>query len=90
MVISNWKMPNIEGLNSFEGVICHTARYDTSLDLTGKRVAVIGTGSSGIQVTAEIADKVGQLYTWIRSPTWVTAGFAQNWAGPNGANFECM
>ncbi|KAK5065111.1 hypothetical protein LTR84_000947 [Exophiala bonariae] len=89
-VLNNWKMPNIDGLSSFEGVICHTARYDTSLDLTGKRVAVIGTGSSGIQVTAEIADKVGQLYTWIRSPTWVTAGFAQNWAGPNGTNFECM
>lgn len=82
-------MPEIDGLGSFRGVVCHTARYDTTLDLTGKRVAVIGTGSSGIQVTAEIADKVRQLYTWIRSPTWVTAGFAQNWAGPNGTNFEC-
>ena len=59
---------------------------DTVLD--GKRVAVIGVGSSGIQVTANIASKVEKLYTWIRSPTWITAGFAQKYAGPDGANFE--
>lgn len=46
-------------------------------------------GSSGIQLTAEISQHVDHLYTWIRSPTWITAGFAQNHAGPNGANFEC-
>lgn len=86
---SDWKWPDIPGLHSFEGKLCHTASYDTSIDLEGKRVAVIGMGSSGIQVTSEIAGKVSQLYTWIRSPTWITAGFAQNWAGPNGANFEC-
>lgn len=83
-------MPDIEGLNSFQGTVCHTARYDTSLDLKGKRVAVIGMGSSGIQVTAAIADQVQQLYTWVRSSTWITAGFAQNWAGPNGENFQCV
>ncbi|KAI1628632.1 hypothetical protein EDD37DRAFT_684368 [Exophiala viscosa] len=87
-ILNDWKWPEIEGLHSFQGSLNHTARYDTSLDLKGKRVAVIGVGSSGIQVTAEIAAQVGQLYTWVRSPTWVTAGFAQNYAGPNGANFE--
>lgn len=56
--------------------------------LENKRVAVIGVGSSGIQVTANIASKVKQLYTWVRSPTWITAGFAQKYAGPNGSNFE--
>lgn len=49
---------------------------------------MIGIGSSGIQVIANIANKVSQLYTWVRSPTWITAGFAQKYAGPNGANFE--
>ncbi|KAK6375892.1 hypothetical protein LTS17_007714 [Exophiala oligosperma] len=87
-VLNNWKMPDIQGLSSFEGTVCHTARYDPSLDLKGKRVAVIGMGSSGIQVTATIADQVDQLFTWVRSSTWITAGFAQNWAGPNGENFE--
>jgi cation diffusion facilitator CzcD-associated flavoprotein CzcO len=88
-VLNNWKWPEIEGLHDFEGTICHTAAFNTKTDLTGKRVAVIGMGSSGIQVTAEIAPYVEHLYTWIRSPTWITAGFAQNHAGPNGANFEC-
>ena len=86
---SNWKWPDIEGLHDFEGTLCHTARYQTDTELKGKKVAVIGVGSSGIQVTANIVSEVGQLYTWIRSPTWITAGFAQSHAGPNGANFEC-
>ncbi|TAQ87444.1 hypothetical protein B7494_g4224 [Chlorociboria aeruginascens] len=86
--LNTWKWPEIEGLHDFKGKLCHTARYDPSTVLDGKRVAVIGVGSSGIQVTANIATKVSQLYTWVRSPTWITAGFAQGHAGPNGANFE--
>jgi cation diffusion facilitator CzcD-associated flavoprotein CzcO len=86
---SNWKWPNINGLHDFRGKICHTADYDTSIDLDGKTVAVIGIGSSGIQITSTIAAQTKQMYTWVRSPTWITAGFAQNHAGPNGANFEC-
>jgi cation diffusion facilitator CzcD-associated flavoprotein CzcO len=86
---SNWKWPEIQGLHDFKGKLCHTADYDTSIVLDQKRVAVIGVGSSGIQLTAKIAAQVGHLYTWVRSPTWITAGFAQNHAGPNGANFEC-
>lgn len=86
---SNWKWPDIKGLHDFKGTLSHTARYDTSTVLDGKRVAVVGVGSSGIQVTANIASKVEKLYTWVRSPTWITAGFAQGHAGPNGANFEC-
>lgn len=50
-------------------------------------MAVIGIGSSGVQVISSITDKVSKLYTWIRTPTWITAGFAQKYAGPNGANF---
>jgi cation diffusion facilitator CzcD-associated flavoprotein CzcO len=67
----------------------HTAAFDPNLDLEGKRVAVIGIGSSGIQITATIAPQVSKLYTWVRSPTWVTAGFAQKFAGPDGGNFKC-
>jgi cation diffusion facilitator CzcD-associated flavoprotein CzcO len=46
-------------------------------------------GSSGIQITANIASTVEKLYTWIRSPTWVTAGFAQKYASSTGGNFNC-
>ncbi|OAL32860.1 hypothetical protein AYO20_07651 [Fonsecaea nubica] len=74
---SNWKWPEIQGLHDFEGVLCHTANYPVNTTLDNKQVAVIGVGSSGIQVTANIASKVKKLYTWVRSPTWITAGFAQ-------------
>lgn len=85
---SAWDWPKIKGLHSFQGQLCHTASYDTSTDLSGKKVAVIGIGSSGVQVIPKIVDQVEHLYCWIRSSTWMTAGFAQKYAGPNGANFK--
>lgn len=67
----------------------HSAKYEEGYDLSNKRVAVIGAGSSGVQIVAAIQHKVKHLYHWIRSPIWITAGFAQTWAGRNGANFRC-
>ncbi|EXJ66168.1 uncharacterized protein A1O5_10784 [Cladophialophora psammophila CBS 110553] len=87
-ILNNWKWPEIEGLHSFKGLLAHTAAYPEGTPLEGKRVAVIGSGSSGVQVVANIVSKVSTLYTWVRSPTWITAGFAQKYAGPNGDNFE--
>lgn len=52
---SNWKWPAIEGLHSFQGKLCHSAKWDDSYDFTGKRVAVIGIGSSGIQIVPQLA-----------------------------------
>lgn len=54
-----------------------------------KRAAVIGAGSSGVQVVASIYDEVEKLYTWVRNPTWITAAFGQQFAGKDGRNFEC-
>lgn len=88
-IASNWKWPDIQGLHSFKGILQHSAHYDESIDLTGKRVAVLGSGSSGVQIISNITPIVKQLYTWIRSPTWITAGFAQRFAGENGSNFSC-
>ncbi len=79
----------MKGLHSFKGTLVHSATYDESLDLNSKRVAVLGIGSSGIQIVSKIASQVKQLYAWVRSPTWITAGFAQRFAGPDGANFHC-
>lgn len=87
-VLNNWKWPDIKGLHSFQGVLEHTANYSEGQDLTGKRVAVVGIGSSGVQCISKIAPQVKQLYTWIKTPTWITAGFAQKFAGKNGANFR--
>ena len=87
-VLNNWRWPDIEGLMAFRGKLMHTANYDENFNLTGRRVAVIGTGSSGVQCIAAIQKQVSKLYTWIRSPIWVTAGFAQRFAGRDGANFN--
>ncbi|EAT91512.1 hypothetical protein HBH56_006880 [Parastagonospora nodorum] len=87
-VLNNWKWPDIPGLHDFKGKLMHSAHYEEGYDLSNKRVAVIGAGSSGVQIVAAIQQKVQHLYHWIRSPIWITAGFAQTWAGKNGANFR--
>ncbi|KAJ5577120.1 hypothetical protein N7535_004046 [Penicillium sp. DV-2018c] len=87
-VLNNWKWPDIPGLHSFKGILQHSANYTEGLDLKGKKVAVIGTGSSGVQIIAKIASEVGELFTWIRSPTWITAGAAQRFASKEGGNFD--
>ncbi len=71
-ILNTWRWPSIEGLDSFKGELCHTARYPENLSVTDRRVAVIGSGSSGIQVLAAIQPEVKQIYHWIRSPTWIT------------------
>lgn len=86
---SAWKWPDIPGLHSFKGDIFHSASYQEDYDLKDKRVAVIGSGSSGVQVCASIYPEVSQLYTWVRSPTWITAAFGQQFAGKDGRNFDC-
>lgn len=53
--VSNWKWPAIEGLQRFQGKLCHSAKWDDSYDFTGKSVAVIGIGSSGIQIVPQLA-----------------------------------
>ncbi|KAJ7273075.1 hypothetical protein C8J57DRAFT_1506626 [Mycena rebaudengoi] len=87
-VLNVWKWPDIEGLHSFKGDLCHSARWPDDLVVKDKRVAVIGCGSSGIQVLPAIQPEVKRLFHWIRSPTWITAAFAPQFAGPGGVNFQ--
>ncbi|OBA81297.1 monooxygenase [Mycobacterium sp. 1164966.3] len=63
-------LPDIDGVDSFDGVTMHTARWDHSQDLTGKRVAIIGTGASAVQVIPEIAPIVSHLTVFQRTPIW--------------------
>jgi cation diffusion facilitator CzcD-associated flavoprotein CzcO len=65
------RLPDWPGLDEFEGPAFHTARWEHEHDLTGKRVAVVGTGSSSTQVVATIAPMVDQLYVYQREPGWV-------------------
>ncbi len=63
-------VPDFPGLATFKGPKFHTARWDHSVDLTGKNVVMIGTGASGMQVGPSIADKVGRLTIFQRSAHW--------------------
>ncbi|MBV9320197.1 MAG: NAD(P)/FAD-dependent oxidoreductase [Mycobacterium sp.] len=63
-------LPDIDGVDSFAGLTMHTARWDHGQDLTGKRVAIIGTGASAVQVIPEIAPIVKQLTVFQRTPIW--------------------
>ena len=65
------KNPDIPGIDSFARPILHTARWDHSLALTGKRVAVIGTGATAVQLVPAIAPEVAQLHVFQRTPIWI-------------------
>jgi cation diffusion facilitator CzcD-associated flavoprotein CzcO len=65
------KIPDFPGLETFRGPTFHSARWDHSVDLKGKRVASIGTGASAIQYVPAIAPDVSQLYVLQRTPPWV-------------------
>ncbi len=64
------KRPDIAGLDDFTGQTVHTARWDPQIDLTGKRVAIIGTGASAVQIIPAIAEKVEHLTVFQRTPIW--------------------
>jgi len=64
-------LPDIKGLQSFTGELFHTARWNHDYDLTGRRVAVIGTGASAVQVVPSIAPQVAKLSVFQRTPAWV-------------------
>jgi cation diffusion facilitator CzcD-associated flavoprotein CzcO len=65
------KMPDIPGLDTFKGKVFHSARWDHSYDLQGKRVAAVGTGASAIQFVPEIAPEVERLTIFQRTAPWV-------------------
>jgi cation diffusion facilitator CzcD-associated flavoprotein CzcO len=65
------KLPDIAGLSDFGGSVMHTARWDHDIDLAGKKVAVIGTGASGVQVVPELAKIVDHLTVFQRTPPWM-------------------
>jgi len=65
------KMPDLVGIESFRGKQIHTARWDHDYDLTGKRVALIGTGATGVQVGPAIADRVARLDVYQRTAIWL-------------------
>lgn len=70
--LNRWKWPEIPGLHDFKGTLLHSARWDQSFDATGKTIAVIGNGSTGIQIIPELQSQARRLDTYIRSKSWVS------------------
>jgi cyclohexanone monooxygenase len=64
-------LPDIKGIEGFQGEVFHSAQWNHDADLTGKRVAVIGTGASSIQIVPAIAGKVSHLDVYQRTAPWV-------------------
>ncbi|MGO8904519.1 MAG: flavin-containing monooxygenase [Solirubrobacteraceae bacterium] len=69
--LSEPKLPDIEGIDSFQGTIFHSARWNHDHALEGERVAVIGTGASSIQIVPQIQPRVGRLHVFQRTPAWI-------------------
>lgn len=70
-VLHHPAFPAIEGLDSFAGDSFHTAQWDHDVALEGKRVGIIGTGSTAAQVVGAITDKVGEMHVFQRTPQWI-------------------
>ncbi len=66
-----WSLPQIPGIDIYQGIITHSAGYDETIDLKGKKVAVIGTGASSAQIVSTIAGEVDALTVFMRTRHWM-------------------
>ncbi|MBM3595765.1 MAG: NAD(P)/FAD-dependent oxidoreductase, partial [Alphaproteobacteria bacterium] len=69
--LSRPQLPQIEGMDSFEGLACHSAEWPEGYDLTGKRVAIVGSGASGYQTTPVIGKLAAQTFLFQRQANWL-------------------
>uniref|UniRef100_A0A0D2Y6A0 Sterigmatocystin biosynthesis monooxygenase stcW n=1 Tax=Fusarium oxysporum (strain Fo5176) TaxID=660025 RepID=A0A0D2Y6A0_FUSOF len=84
-ILNHPQIPNIEGLSDFTGPLLHTASWDHSIDLRGKRVGVIGAGASSIQLVPSIQPLVQDMKVFIRTPSWIAPPVAL--PDPNATNY---
>jgi cation diffusion facilitator CzcD-associated flavoprotein CzcO len=76
-----WKLPDYPGIAEYQGHLRHSSNWDPSFDPTGKTVAVLGNGASGIQVVPNIQPIVKHLDHYARSKTWIAGSFGGEGAG---------
>ncbi|WP_024800510.1 NAD(P)/FAD-dependent oxidoreductase [Nocardia sp. BMG51109] len=86
--LSRPALPNIPGIETFAGPSFHSAEWDHGVDLTGKRVACIGTGASAIQYIPEIQPAAGHLTLFQRSAAWVLPRFDTRYSATHHALFK--
>ncbi|MFE0327884.1 flavin-containing monooxygenase [Streptomyces sp. NPDC058960] len=83
--LSDPRIPDVPGLDSFPGAVFHSARWDHDQDLRGKRVAMVGTGASAIQIVPAIQRDVAKLVLFQRTPPWVLPRVDRAISGPERA-----
>ncbi|MBB5642442.1 flavin-containing monooxygenase [Cryobacterium roopkundense] len=92
--LSEASLPDLPGIAGFEGQIMHSSRWDPSIDLAGKRVGIVGTGASAIQIIPSIQPLVGSLTIYQRTPAWVapkpdkTIGAGEVWLRRNAPGYQ--
>jgi cation diffusion facilitator CzcD-associated flavoprotein CzcO len=69
--LSEPAVPHFEGIETFSGQVMHSAQWDPSYDVTGKRVAVIGTGASAVQIVPRVAEQAEHLFVFQRTAAWI-------------------
>ena len=69
---ANPRLPKFEGRESFRGPILHPSRWPDDFDARGKRVAILGNGSTGVQLLAPIAEQAEQVFVFQRTPQWIS------------------
>ena len=82
-VLTKWKWPDVSGLHDFKGILVHSASWPQDLEWKDKRVAVIGTGSSSIQMVPHIAETASSLSVFMRNHTYIAPQF-----GSSVTNYE--
>lgn len=82
------KLPAIEGLTDFGGTLMHTAQWDRGVELAGKKVAVIGTGASGVQVVPELAKAAKHVTVFQRTPPWMVPKDDRPYSAAELARFQ--
>jgi len=87
-VLHHPKMPDFPGLETFGGAAFHSARWDHSVPIEGRRVGVVGTGSSAVQIVTAIADRVGELVLFQRTPQWIMPTQNPEYTDEEKANFR--
>ncbi|CAH0054701.1 unnamed protein product [Clonostachys solani] len=70
--LNKWKLPGIPGREKYKGKLCHSSSWDPSIDWTGKQVAVIGSGASGVQIVPQLVKGSKSLTLFARSIQWLT------------------
>ena len=73
-VLHHPNLPEIEGLESFEGAVFHSARWDHRVPLEARRVGIVGTGSTAVQIVSALVDRVAKLDLFQRTAQWIMPG----------------